>query len=186
VRVSPGQSVAAGEALARLVKPEPVLVEIALAPADAARVTSAPGGLVLERAGGSPPLELRGAAIRLLSRAPEIDAATGTRKVLVEARASADVLPIGSRLGASLLLGAGERGVVLASSALVDDAGQLVAYVQVEGESFARRAVTVRVRQGGRVLVDGIAPGERVVLTGASAIRRSELVSGGGVQGHVH
>jgi hypothetical protein len=42
------------------------------------------------------------------------------------------------------------------------------------------------VRQGGRVLVDGIAPGERVVLTGASAIRRSELVSGGGVQGHVH
>jgi RND family efflux transporter MFP subunit len=186
VRVSPGQSVAAGEALARLVKPEPVLVEIALAPADAARVTSAPGGLVLERAGGSPPLALRGAAIRLLSRAPEIDAATGTRKVLVEARASADVLPIGSRLGASLLLGAGERGVVLASSALVDDAGQLVAYVQVEGESFARRAVTVRVRQGGRVLVDGIAPGERVVLTGASAIRRSELVSGGGVQGHVH
>lgn len=186
VRVSPGQSVAAGEVLARLVKPEPVLVEIALAPADAARVTGAPGGLVLERSGGAPPLELPAGAIRLLSRAPEIDAATGTRKVFVEARVSADVLPIGSRLGASLLLGAGERGVVLPSSALVDDAGQLVAYVQAEGESFARRIVTVRARQGGRVLVEGIAPGERVVVTGAPTIRRSELVSGGGVQGHVH
>ena len=186
VRVSPGQSVAAGEVLARLVKPEPVLVEIALAPADAARVTGAPGGLVLERAGGAPPLELSAAAIRLLSLSPEIDAATGARKVLVEARASADALPIGSRLGASLLLGAGERGVVLPASALVDDAGPLVAYVQVEGESFARRTVTVRARQGGRVLVDGVAAGERVVVTGAPAIRRSELVSGGGVHGHVH
>lgn len=186
VRVSPGQSVAAGEVLARLVKPEPVLVEIALAPADAARVTGAPGGLVLERSGGAPPLELPAAAIRLLSLSPEIDAATGARKVLVEARASADALPIGSRLGASLLLGAGERGVVLPASALVDDAGPLVAYVQVEGESFARRTVTVRARQGGRVLVDGVAAGERVVVTGAPAIRRSELVSGGGVHGHVH
>lgn len=186
VRVSPGQSVAAGEALARLVKTEPVLVEVALAPEEAASVTAGPSGLVLERAAGTPVLELPATAIRLLSRSPEIDSATGTRKVLVEARASADQVPLGSRLSASLLLGAGERGVVLPSSALVDDAGQPVAYVQVGGESFARRAVAVRVRQGDRVLVDGVAAGERVVVTGASAIRRSELVSAGGVHGHVH
>lgn len=186
VRVSPGQAVAAGEALARLVVTEPVLVEIALSPEDAARVTAAPSGLVLERAAGAPVVELGAASIRLVSRAPEIDAATGTRKVFVEARTSADAVPLGSRLAASLLLGAGERGVVVPASALVDDAGQLVAYVQAGGESFARRSVTVRTRLGTRVLVEGIAPGERVVVTGGSAIRRSELVSGGGVQGHVH
>ena len=186
VRVSPGQSVAAGEALARLVKPEPVLVEIALSPDDAARVTAAPSGLVLERGAGAPVVELPAASVRLVSRSPEIDPATGTRKVFVEARASADTLPLGSRLAASLLLGAGERGVVVPVSALVDDAGQLVAYVQLEGESFARRSVAVRTRQGDRALVEGIAPGERVVVTGGPAIRRSELVSGGGVQGHVH
>ena len=176
----------ASEALARLVKPEPVLVEIALSPDDAARVTAAPSGLVLERGAGAPVVELPAASVRLVSRSPEIDPATGTRKVFVEARASADTLPLGSRLAASLLLGAGERGVVVPVSALVDDAGQLVAYVQLEGESFARRSVAVRTRQGDRALVEGIAPGERVVVTGGPAIRRSELVSGGGVQGHVH
>jgi hypothetical protein len=59
-------------------------------------------------------------------------------------------------------------------------------YVQVEGESFSRRKVEVRHRQGEQVLVDGVLPGERVVTLGGAAIRRATLLASGSVEGHVH
>ena len=59
-------------------------------------------------------------------------------------------------------------------SALVDDAGVTVAYVQLEGESFARREVRVAGAAGRRrALVDGLRAGERLVTRGGGAIRRS-------------
>ncbi len=65
------------------------------------------------------------------------------------------------------------EGVLLPDSAVVDDAGAPVTYVQLDGETFARRVVTVERRQGDRVLVDGVLVGERVVTVGGAAIRRT-------------
>jgi hypothetical protein len=61
-----------------------------------------------------------------------------------------------------------------------------VIYVQLEGESFERRAVRIVARQAGFVQVDGVNAGERVVTTGGNDIRRAALLSTGQVEGHVH
>ena len=61
-------------------------------------------------------------------------------------------------------------GVVVPSSALVDDGGTSVAYVQIDGEGFLRQEVRIDARQGAFLLVRGVEPGERVVTIGGSAI----------------
>ena len=71
-------------------------------------------------------------------------------------------------------------------SAVIDDAGVSVIYVQLDGETFARREVEVRYRQGELVLVDGVLPGERITTVGGGAIRRASLLASGSVEGHVH
>ena len=59
-------------------------------------------------------------------------------------------------------------------------------YIQLDGESFARQEIDVRMRQGGLLLVEGLTHGQRLVTVGGAAIRRSALVSSGVGEGHVH
>ncbi len=186
VAVSPGQFVAAGAPLARLVRTSPVWLELALRPAQAAALTAAPAGLFVRRWAEEEPFPVPAGELRLVSRSPEVDRATGMVPVVLEVRRGVDVLRLGSRVETELLLPGEVRGIVLPASALVDDAGVEVVYVQLGGESFARREVEVVARQGPRVAVRGIAPGERVVTRGGNAIRRSELLGSGAVEGHVH
>jgi len=61
-----------------------------------------------------------------------------------------------------------------------------VAYVQLQGESFARRPVHVAGRQGDAVAVTGLGTGERLVTRGAAEIRRASLLSTSAPEGHVH
>ena len=71
-------------------------------------------------------------------------------------------------------------------TALVDDGGVTVVYLQIEGESFVRVEVTVLARQSSMALVEGIAPGARLVDRGGNAIRRATLVAQDVGEGHVH
>jgi len=186
VSVTPGQTVTAGAPLGRLVKLRPLWIVLALRPEDAAKVREAPSGLLLRRPGSAETLRLDGKEVRVVSRSPEIDPRTASIDLIVEIDRSAADLAIGSGVEADLLLGGAKRGIVIPTSALVDDAGVLVAYVQLEGESFARREVKVLARQGDRALVEGLRPGERLVITGGGAIRRAALLSSGAPEGHVH
>jgi hypothetical protein len=95
-------------------------------------------------------------------------------------------LPFGSAVEAQLLLSGEQRGVVVPVLALVDDSGTSVAYVQVEGESFARRELRVLRRLGSEALVEGLKPGQRLVTRGAASVRRASLLSTGAPEGHVH
>ncbi|HZN02349.1 MAG TPA: HlyD family efflux transporter periplasmic adaptor subunit, partial [Candidatus Polarisedimenticolia bacterium] len=186
VSVTPGQTVTAGAPLGRLVKLRPLWIVLALRPEDAAKVREAPSGLLLRRPGSAETLRLDGKEVRVVSRSPEIDPRTASIDLIVEIDRSAADLAIGSGVEADLLLGGAKRGIVIPTSALVDDADVLVAYVQLEGESFARREVKVLARQGDRALVEGLRPGERLVITGGGAIRRAALLSSGAPEGHVH
>ena len=186
VRVSPGQTVEAGAPLARVVRTRPVWVEVALTPGDATRLSGNPAGLTLRASATEGPLSVSREDVRLVARAPEVDPANGTVRVILEIGRSVDQLQLGATVEAEILLADEVRGVVLPSPAVIDDGGVSVVYLQLGGESFARREVVVTLRQGDVVLVDGVAPGERVVTVGGAAIRRSELVSSGSVEGHVH
>lgn len=186
VAVSPGQSVAAGAVLGRLVKPRPLWVEVALRPEEAPRLRDGLAGLILRRSSISDPVEIEGRAVSLVAIAPEVDPRTATIAAILEVDRDTSELPIGSAVEAEIVLAGELPGIVVPHSALIDDAGVPVAYVQDSGESFSRREVRVVARQGTRVLVDGLRPGERLVIQGGAAIRRSSLLSSGAPEGHVH
>jgi RND family efflux transporter MFP subunit len=186
VYVSPGQAVTAGQALARVIRVRPVWIEVALPPARAGLVAGPPAGLTLRFSADGAVQAIAPGDLRLVSRAPEVDPNSGTIAVLIEAARSIDDLQIGATGEAEILLQESVTGLVVPLSAIVDDGGVSVVYVQLGGESFARREVHVAVQQADRALVEGIAPGERVVTRGGTAIRRSELMSSGSVEGHVH
>ncbi len=184
ITVSPGQTVAAGAPLGRIVRVRPLWLEVALRPEDAARLRGERLDVAIRRVGASEPLRLRSA--RLVSRAPEIDARTATLAVMVEADLAASELPIGSSVEADLILPSEKKGIVVPVSSLVQDAGTTVLYVQLGGEAFARREVRVLARQVDSALVEGVRARERVVGVGGGAVRRASLLSAGAPEGHVH
>ncbi len=186
VEITPGQAVEAGAPLARLVKTDPLWVEVALRPADAARFTADPAGLQLSLAGLERPVAFDAGDVRLVSRYPEIDPGTGTVGVLLEVPGGDGALRLGSAVEAEILLPESREGIVVPVSALVDDGGVSVVYLQLDGESFARQEVEVVIQQGDRALVTGLTPGQRLVSRGGSAIRRAVLMSGSEAHGHQH
>lgn len=184
VRVAAGQAVSAGDPLLRLVRTNPVWVEVMLAPRDALRAGKGAVGLVL-KASGSPPLLLEGSTLRLVAQAPEVDATTGTVTTIFEVGGETDLRP-GTIVEADVLLPEEETGVVVPASSLIDDSGVHVVYTQAGGEGFLRHEVAVRTQQGDLALVDGLPPGTRIVTQGGGAIRRATLMKSGSVEGHVH
>lgn len=184
VFVVPGQAVNAGDRIARLVKLDPLWVEVAL-PASAT-LTNELGGLYILPTGSSDGISIASDKVKLVSRAPTVDAQTGTIGVIVEVLGGPGMPPLGATVQAEIIQGGEQRGVVIPSSAIVDDAGVPVVYTQTEGEAFVRREVRIVSREASHVLVEGIGPGERLVTRGGGAIRRASLVSSGVGEGHVH
>ncbi len=186
VAVTPGEAVAAGAPLARLVRTAPLWIEVALSPQGAAALGGDPDGMTLRPAGGGTVTAFTAGQVRLVAGSPEVDAATGTVSALFEIPGGAGSLRPGGAVEVKILLPRRREGVVVPSAALVDDSGITVVYLQLSGESFERREVAVRAREGDRVLVEGLAPGERLVAQGGNAIRRASLVASGAAEGHVH
>lgn len=184
IDVSPGATVEPGERLARLVRTDKAWVEVGLDPADAAKARAGVTGLVVEVPGGEP-VRFTESETALVSFAPEVDPETGRLPAIFEVPGRPD-LPLGIRATVQLLLAEQETGVVLPGTALVDDGGVDVVYLQLSGERFVRQQVQVVARQGDRVLVEGLVPGQRVVTRGGDVLRRAALLATGGGHGHVH
>ena len=186
VSTTPGATVSAGDSLARLVRTDVVWIEVALPPQDARRLASAGlRGVVLDDPESGPVRIDEG--LSLVSVSPELSPRTGTVTVLLEAPGLAGSgFALGSTVAAQVLMAGEESGIVVPASALVDDGGVPVVFLQLSGEDFQRQTVTVLGRQGDRVLIGGLAPGQRLVTRGGDAIRRSSLMASGEAHGHVH
>ena len=184
VNATPGTTVAAGDELARLVRTDAMWLEVAVPPSAVRAITAGVTGVVLvdrER----PPVRIT-EGVRLVSVAPEIARETGSVTVLIEIPPAAG-LPLGSTVEAHLLTAVQTAGIVVPSTAVIDDGGVPVVYLQLSGESFVRQEVRVLSRQGDMLLVDHLVPGQRLVTRGGDAIRRASLMSGGAAaEGHVH
>jgi len=186
VIVSPGEQVAPGGPLLRMVRERPVWARVALTPGDANRLSDRISGLVLDIGASTDPVMVPEDDLRLVAVAPEVDPLTGTVKALIEISRSVDELRPGLVATAQIFLPEKIEGIVLPDSAVIDDAGESIVYVQLDGESFNRREVEIRYRRGDHLLVEGVLPGERVVTLGGAAIRRASLMASGQAQGHVH
>jgi hypothetical protein len=124
--------------------------------------------------------------VRVVAGSPVVDTSTGKVSVLFEVSGDLAGLQIGSAVDAEVLMAGELIGVIVPASAIVDDGGVPVVYLQTEGEAFTRHEVLVVARQGDAALVEGPEPGERLVTRGGAAIRRASMLSSGPVEGHVH
>lgn len=177
-----GANVPAGTVLFRMVDAEQVQVAGQVPEADLARVRGAKAA-ELEIAG----LASRVPVGRLSSLGRVLDPATRTLPVTF----ALDNRPLGLALGQAvflhLLLDETAALPVVPASALVDDAGRPIVFVQREGEAFERRPVTLGARTGNLVQVTaGLQAGDRVVTTGAYLIRLASLSTQVPSHGHVH
>ena len=95
-------------------------------------------------------------------------------------------LRLGERVGVHLHTGS-LTALTVPESALVDDDGMTILYVQTGGESFERRQVRPGIRHGGYVAIDAdLRQGERVVSRGGYEILLSIKLKQTGAIGHGH
>jgi multidrug efflux pump subunit AcrA (membrane-fusion protein) len=107
--------------------------------------------------------------------------------VIFELREPDPRLRVGQFAKAWIATGAPVRSLAIPESALVDDGGKMVVYVQVEGESFERRPVTIGLRSGGWVGVsEGVVAGEHVVTVGAYELKLASAAGAIPAHGHAH
>lgn len=95
---------------------------------------------------------------------------------------------VGQKLPARLLLPS-RRTWAIPESAILDDRGYSAVLVQVTGESFAQKRVTLGIRDRGWVEIRaGLEKGDRIVTLGAYDIVLSHALkqSGGAGHGHAH
>lgn len=178
-----GGAVPAGSELMRIGNPDRIWL-VAHVPEAQAGAISSPSGIDLVRAGGEATL-LVGSQLRLVQGRTVIDPQTRMMDVIF-ASAGMGLAP-GQRLQGRLRTGAGRNALSVPAGAVVNENGQTIVYVQVEGESFERRAVQLGIRSGDYVEIRGdIRPGERVVTVGATAVRAAAASPASYGEGHAH
>jgi RND family efflux transporter MFP subunit len=178
-----GQRVSAGDLLFSIVDPRTVWMRFDLPAIDAA-LASGTSGATFSVEGS----ERVYRANRVVSVGQVIDPDRRSLPVIVEI-GNADLSLKGGMFGdGRLLLGDPVAGLAVPSSAIRDEDGLFVAYVQIGGETFERRAVRIGPSDGEWTLVEsGIRPGERVVTLGAYQVKLASLnTSELSDHGHVH
>jgi multidrug efflux pump subunit AcrA (membrane-fusion protein) len=117
-------------------------------------------------------VELDKGNARLVAIGGAVDAASRTVPVIFEMSRPDPALKIGMAVQAQIHAGETVQAPAVPAAALVDDAGLATVYVQRDGETFERRVVRTGLRDGEWVqVVDGLAPGERVVIRGAYLVK---------------
>ncbi len=113
---------------------------------------------------------------RLVSIGSIVDASSRTVPVIFKLDNPDNILKIGMFAEVSVKTGETVETLAIPNSAIFDDNGTPVAYVHVEGESFAKRALTTGITDNGYTqILSGIAEGERVTTIGGYQVRLASL-----------
>ena len=180
--IVPGGRVEAGTPLFTVVDPSVVWLTAHVPSADAMRVGR--GSTATFRVDGS---ERIYEAARMISRGSVIDSLTRTVPVIYEVRNGDGSIPVGATAQVEVRTGAWQTGVIIPTSAVLDEDGQPVAYVQLHGEAFEKRVLTLGGAEGGRTLVlAGVQPGEHVVSGAPYQVRLASLSTAVPAHGHEH
>jgi RND family efflux transporter MFP subunit len=127
---------------------------------------------------------------KLIAVGGAVDAQTRTVPVVFEFANPDRSLRLGLTAKVQIYSASGNdaEAILIPGSAVQDENGAQVVYVQVGGERFERRQVRTGPRDGDRVAVlEGLEPGQRVVSRGAYLVRLSTAKSASdGHAGHSH
>lgn len=192
VKATPGATPSPGTTLFRIVDTSELWVIAKVPEQDAARlrtdrdVSYKIAGLDTWRtiAIGADRAARRGALVTI---GREVDRVSRTVEVIYSVRDPDPSMRVGGLLQVNLPAGPDFSGVVIARSALIDQEGRHLVYVQSDGEHFEARPVRVGPSAGDRVgIVEGLKAGERIVTRGAHLIRLADRAKGAPAHGHVH
>jgi RND family efflux transporter MFP subunit len=177
-----GASLVAGQRLFRIVDTARVFVAGHVPEHDAGALARLAGAQV-EVPGRSAPID----AVELVSIGRVVDTATRTVPVLFALDNRTARLAVGQAVVLRIFLGDGAPVPAVPESAIVDDGGRPIVFVQRGGESFVRVPVTLGDRDSGWVgLRSGPKVGERIVTRGAYLVRLAALSPQVPAHGHVH
>lgn len=124
---------------------------------------------------------------RFVHQGLEVDPVTRTVSHLYELPNPEGRLKIGLALTLYLGSGAPQEFLAVPESAVVEEEGRPVAFVQIAGETFEKRPLTLGIRDSGWVQVrEGLAAGDRVVTREAYAVRLASVSSSIPAHGHEH
>jgi len=180
-RAVSGGNVRTGDSLFRIVDISRVYVAANVPEAEMSSLRQVTGAELVLPGGGQKAIS------KLISIARVVDPQSRTIPVLYEVDNTDRQLAIGQAVSVRLFTSANTTAPAIRESAIVDDAGRPVVFVQLTGEAFARRPVTLGNRQGEYVQVtSGVKAGERVVTKGAYLIRLAAMSSQIPAHGHVH
>ena len=123
----------------------------------------------------------------LVSVGSVLDPRTRTVPVVFEVADAGGIFAFGQLAQVAVPTGGTVTGVVIPNRAILDDNGTPVAYVQIGGESFERRVLSLGASDGAQThVVAGIRPGEMVVTSGAFQVRLASLSGDDFAGGHAH
>ena len=180
--LTPGTRVDAGAELFTVIDPAIVWLEVNVPADDAPRVgRTAPASFRV--AGDSAQRATR----RLISQGSVIDSMSRTVPVIYEVANPDGTLKVGANVRVAVSTGRPAEGVVIPTSAVLEEDGRPIAYVQPGGEVFEKRELTLGGSNSNHTLVrSGIKAGERVVTGAAYQVRLASLSTAVPAHGHEH
>ena len=188
VHATVGEHVNPTEALFTLLNMETVFIEAQLPEADLGRLGPSRGATYETPAAPGTFVPILGVGGgRLVALGSAVDAKTRTVPLVYEVPNPDGRLRIGMALNVYVETTHIAEALVVPVTALVEEDGRTMAFVQVAGETFAKRDLTLGMRDGAFVQVlAGLAAGERVVTKGAYAMRLASVSATLPAHGHAH
>jgi cobalt-zinc-cadmium efflux system membrane fusion protein len=188
VNAGSGEVVSANQSLFTVLNPETVWIEAHIPEATVASLGTAKEASI-ELPGATRQLAPVTGAGRgqLVSLGLEVDAATRTVPLIYEMTNRDGAFRVGQSVMLHVETANAQNALAIPDSALIEEGGWFIAFVQVAGETFQKRELRLGIRDGEWIQVlSGLSEGERVVTRGAYAVR---LASASGVipaHGHAH
>jgi len=179
--VSPGTWVTEGDRLGRVVARDRLTLEVGVPEAWVGRLHDVSGAwFVFDEV-------LQVPAESLVSIGTEVDETTRTLPVSFRIDNADHALFAGLTTQAHLIYDVPHAAVAVEATAVLDEDGVAVVYVQTGGESFERRPVRLGIRDGTYAeVIDGLSAGEWVVARGAYGVKLASTSTASIGHGHAH
>jgi membrane fusion protein, heavy metal efflux system len=187
VNAGVGEPVAADQVVFTLLNPERVWVEARVPESSAARLGKAQDALIEVPGDDRRLLSIGAEGGQLVFAGLEVDTSTRTIPFIYELGNAKAALRVGQAVRLHVETARTEETIAVPDSAIVEEGGQPIAFVQLSGETFEKRELTLGIRDGNFVQVlRGLSEGERVVTHGAYAIRLASVSGVIPAHGHAH
>jgi multidrug efflux pump subunit AcrA (membrane-fusion protein) len=185
--ITSGELIDSSHTLFHIVNLDTLWIEADVSEYDLGRVRQAPGASYRLAAYPDQTVPILSGGGRLIDVGAMVDPDTRTVPIRYEVPNKDGTLRVG--MFADLLVETNRKQTALAvpKDAVVDEGGEVVAYVQRGGETFERRRVDVGIRDANLVEIrNGLAAGDRVATKGAYTIRLSTMSNAIPAHGHAH